>query len=74
MKCSRCGVEGITFGHQGLCANDYAKYMAHQKELRDISIENREMLAARLVHPAGRKPKHRDLWARPEFQGHVEEA
>ncbi len=74
MKCARCGNEGITYGHQGLCANDYLKYQAHQKELRDISIENRELLAARITHPAGKKPKHRDLWARPEFQGHQEEA
>ncbi len=59
MKCSRCGTEGVTFGHRGLCANDYAKYMAHQKELRDISIENRELLAARITHPSGKSPRWR---------------
>ena len=73
MKCSRCGVETITAGHPGRCANDYAKYMAHQKELRDISIENRELLAARITHPAGKKPRHREMWARPEFLGHQED-
>ena len=64
MPCSRCGKPGPTFGHLGLCAEHYAAHMAHQKELRDESQRNRELLAARIVHPAGRSPRHRaaDLW------------
>ena len=64
MPCYRCGAKGPTFGHRGLCAEHYAEHMARQKELREESQRNRELLAARIVHPAGRSPKHRamDLW------------
>jgi hypothetical protein len=64
VTCTRCGTEGVTFGHRGLCAECYAVHMAHQKALRDENQRNRELLAARLVHPAGRTPRHRamDLW------------
>jgi hypothetical protein len=38
--------------------------MARQKAKRDENQRNRELLAARIVHPSGKGPKHRamDLW------------
>lgn len=64
MTCNRCGAEGTTFGHVGFCGDCYGKHRAHQIELREQNLENRELLAARIVHPAGKGPKQRarDLW------------
>ena len=56
--CKRCGTEGVLFGHLALCADCYRKHRAHQASLREEAIRNRELLAARLVHPAG-KHRHR---------------
>ncbi len=58
--CKRCGATGVPlFGYQGLCAEHYAAYMDHQKDLREETLRNREMLAARIVHPAGRSARYR---------------
>lgn len=70
--CSRCGTKGVLFGHVALCSNCYAKHQAHQKELRDETIRNRELLAARIVHPAG-TARHRDRWRFHEFLGRAGE-
>ncbi len=70
--CKKCGADEVLFGHQGLCKTHYDAYMAHQKELRDISIQNRELLAARIVHPAGKSPRQRarDLWVQKPYETH----
>jgi hypothetical protein len=58
--CFDCHVKGVVlFGHAGRCANCYRKYQLHQKELREEGIRNRELLAARVVHPSGRSPRWR---------------
>jgi len=64
-RCYDCRVEGVVlFGHSGRCADCYDRYRKHQAELRQESQRCRELLAARIVHPAGRSPRHRamDLW------------
>ena len=64
VTCNRCGNEGVTFGHIGLCKPCYAIHMARQADLFAESQRNRELLAARIVHPAGKtaRQKASDLW------------
>lgn len=66
MKCSRCGVHGITYGHQGLCGVHYTEYRAHQETLRKLSDEARAAREARDAHPAGKSAKRRaaNRWIR----------
>lgn len=67
--CTRCGAKGgVLFTHHALCADCNEERAVHQKELRDISIQNRELLAARLVHPAGKGParRAREVWVSHE--------
>lgn len=47
MKCNRCGIHGITYGHQGFCGVCYMKERAHQRELQDASYEARKALEER---------------------------
>lgn len=57
MRCRKpgCPVEGVTYGHVGLCATHYDSYKAHQRELSKISDEARQQRDARTAHPAGKR-------------------
>lgn len=63
--CAKCGARGVVlFGHHGMCADCYEQHRDHQAALREERIRSRELLAARIVHPAGKAPRYRamDQW------------